>query len=48
MDYLRERFRQNSAAVMSFCIQQVNVGHGLLQELFGVREGAPGTERAGE
>ena len=31
IDSLRQRLRQNGTPVTSFCIQHVNLGHGLLQ-----------------
>ena len=37
VDFVRRQIRHNSTIMMSFCVQQVNVGHGLLVELPGVR-----------
>ena len=41
MDFLRCQLRQNINLTISFCVQQVNVGHGLLWGSFqGERESA--------
>ena len=45
VDFLRRPLMQNSTFMMSFCIQQVNVGHGSLGQLLMVRKGALGADR---
>ena len=34
LDFLRQRLRQNSTFMMSFCLQLVNIGCGLLRGAF--------------